>query len=128
MYLLEAGLEVLHQQSNEWRSEVAFWKDELSFFYKLIAKNKNNKMPSGSKSAIEKTEGELSKIISGELDELQKEVDLHEYFLSQMLGTRKADQRDYRENHKELTIKFTGFEKRFKSLKMEIFKLVESIN
>lgn len=126
-YLLEAGLEVLHQQSNEWRSEIAFWRDEVAFFYALVVRKTGKEVPVNSKSSIELIEAELIKITGGELDELQQEVDLHEYFLSHMLQARKEDQLDYREKHKQMAAKFDQFEKRFKALKMEIFKVVESL-
>jgi hypothetical protein len=37
-YLLEGSLEVLHQQTREWLSEMALWKDEIRFFRSLINK------------------------------------------------------------------------------------------
>ncbi|MBI2271118.1 MAG: hypothetical protein HYU69_12300 [Bacteroidetes bacterium] len=126
-YLLEAGLEVLHQQSNEWRSEIAFWRDETAFFYALVVRKTGKEVPVNSKKSLELIEAELIRITGGELDELQQEVDLHEYFLSHMLQIRKEDQMDYREKHKQMAAKFDSFEKRFKALKKEIFKVVESL-
>ena len=41
-YLLEAGLEVFHGQSNEWLNEIAFWKDESAFLFTLIVKKHLN--------------------------------------------------------------------------------------
>ena len=55
-YLLEAGLDVLHEQSIEWLNEIAFWRDETAFFYSLVAKKTLEAVPVKAKSYIEKTE------------------------------------------------------------------------
>src|ERR1035438_9457025 len=100
MYLLEAGLEVLHQQTNEWRSDLQFWKEEIPFFLNLVERDKNQQIPKTSKASMEKIEGELLQIITEEIDQLNLEVDLHEYFLCKMMETPEKDQQDYREKHK----------------------------
>lgn len=127
-YLLEAGLEVLHEQSNEWLSEIAFWKDEAAFFYSLVVKKTLKSVPVNAKSNIESIEKELINITGGELDELQKEVELHEHFLSYLLESKHLNEDSYRNKHQQLILKFDQFEKRFKSLKREVFALVELIN
>ncbi|MBA3706528.1 MAG: hypothetical protein H0W84_11715 [Bacteroidetes bacterium] len=37
-YLLDAGLEILHEQSIEWLNDIEFWHDEIAFFYSLVIK------------------------------------------------------------------------------------------
>jgi hypothetical protein len=123
MYLLEAGLEVLHQETNEWRSDLQFWTEEIPFFLNLIRRDKNQSIPKSAKASLERIEGELLQIITEEIDKLNVEVELHEYFLCKMMETPEKDQQDYREKHKQLSIRVGEFEKRFKLLKMEIFKL-----
>lgn len=127
-YLLEAGLEVLHAQSNEWLNEIAFWKDESAFLYSLIVKKTLKSVPVNSKNSIEKIEKDLISITSGELDQLQKEVEHHEVFLNDLLESTYLPEANYRKEHEKLMIKFQQFEKRFKGLKSEVFKLVEQIN
>lgn len=39
-YILNGGDEILHQQSMEWLSEIAFWKDEAAFLYALLVNKK----------------------------------------------------------------------------------------
>lgn len=126
-YLLEAGLEVLHQQSMEWLSDIAFWKDEVAFFYALVVSKTLKELPVNAKDSIAKIEGELIRMTGGELDELQQEVEMHEYYLNQMLQSKREDQEAYREKHKQMAGKFERFEKQFKVLKKDIFKLVESL-
>ena len=45
--LLGAGLNVLHQESREWLSTVAFWKDETRFFTDLLNKREINETEYG---------------------------------------------------------------------------------
>jgi hypothetical protein len=127
-YLLEAGLEVLHAQSYEWLNEVAFWKDEAAFFYTLIVNKTLKYVPLNAKSSIEKIEKELISITGGDLDALQKEVEQHEVFLNDILESTYLREENYRKRHEQLTFKFQQFEKRFKDLKNEVFKLVKQID
>lgn len=128
VYLLEAGLEVLHAQSIEWLNEIAFWKDESAFLYALIVKKSLKSVPINSKSIIQKIEQELIAITGGELDQLQKEVEHHEVFLNDLLESTYLPESNYRKVHEQLTTRFQQFEKRFKDLKSDVFKLVEQID
>ncbi|HSH65632.1 MAG TPA: hypothetical protein VLB84_07505 [Bacteroidia bacterium] len=127
-YLLEAGLEVPHAQCNEWLNEIAFWRDESAFFYTLVINKKLKSVPVNAKSSINKIEQELLNITGGDLDALQKEVEQHETFLNDLLESKYMKEENYRKSHEQLTFKFYQFEKRFKDLKREVFKLVKKIN
>jgi hypothetical protein len=128
VYLLEAGLEVLHEQSNEWRNEIAFWRDEASFLYTLIVTKTIKSIPVDSKNNMDKIEKDLIKITGGEIDDLENKVIEHQKFLNYLIQCNEEDQKDYRDKHKELTKKLDYFEKRFKSLKKEVFSLVKKVN
>jgi hypothetical protein len=127
-YLLEAGLEVLHEQSKEWLSEIAFWRDEAAFFYTLVVKKTLSWVPIQAKDKIQKIEKELVSISGGELDELEKTVEEHETFLGDLLEGKLDDEKTYRDKHKQMSSKFNDFEKRFKSLKKDVFALAELID
>ncbi len=127
-YLLEAGLEVLHQQSREWLSEIIFWRDETAFFYSLIVKKTLKSVPLNAKNKIQKIENELIKITGADLGNLESEVIQHEHYLNRLILTNRLDEREYRNKHRELTLKFMEFEYRLKNLKKEVFNLVESID
>jgi len=66
--------------------------------------------------------------MGGELDDLKKAVQLHEKYLSILLESKREDEESYRVKHRELGLRFEQFEKRFKSLKKNVFALVEQIN
>jgi hypothetical protein len=124
-YLLEASLDVLHAQSVEWLSEIAFWRDETAFIYTLVLKKTLKSLPVNAESAIEQIESELILLSSGDLDDLEKAVEQHEIFLGDLLESKYLSERNYRGKHEQLMLKFCEFERRFKDLKREVFQLVE---
>ena len=128
MYLLDASLEVLQEQSNEWLNEIAFWRDELKFFNSLFTKKTFNVVPINSKNNIIKVENELKKIAAGELDELELLVKEHENFLGNLLEKNQGNEQSYKEKHRQLVQKFNLFENRLKSLKSEVFGLARIID
>lgn len=128
MLLLNAGLEVLHEQSREWLSEIAFWRDEAAFFYSLMVKKTLDFVPANAEQNISHIEKELISITSEDLNELQKSVERHESFLNDLLEHVNKDPKNYREEHSKLTAMFAAFEQRFKKLKKEVFAFVENID
>jgi hypothetical protein len=129
VYLLNAGIEVLHSQSNEWLSEIAFWRDETAFFYALVVNKTLTSVPIAAKEILQDIEKELVSINSGELVDLQKEVMKHEMNLSHLLKHQNdEEEEDYRREHRLMEIKFYEMERRFKTLKKVIFGLVKLTN
>ena len=54
-YMLDiAGLDLLHEQSRDWVSEIAFWRIEANFFYSLIIKKTIKPVPLKAKSLLKK--------------------------------------------------------------------------
>lgn len=127
MYLLDVDLEMLHEQSNEWMSEIAFFRDEAAFFYALILQKTFKSVPISAKKSIKRIEKELVSITVDELDILQKKVEQHEKFLSNLLITESHEEETYRKKHHALAQEFVQFEKRFKALKKDVFQTAEII-
>jgi hypothetical protein len=127
-YLLEGGLDVLHEQSNEWLEEINFWRDESAFYYAFMLTETNNWVPITSKNELKSIEGELISLTGGELDDLQKVVEEHERFLSDLMDKHPENESNYRNKHRQLAIRFVQFEKRFKYLKHDVFKLFKAVN
>lgn len=124
-HLLEAGIEALHSQSMEWLEDIAFWRDEAAFLYALEMRKTLISVPVDAKNKIQKIENELVKISGGDLDNLYNEVEKHEHYLDEMLESKREDEEEYREKHKQIADKVNTFEKRFRKLKKEIFDLVK---
>lgn len=126
-YLLEAGLEILHEQSNEWLNDISFWREEIAFFYAIIIKKTHASVPVDAKDALQQIEEELGLISGGELEKLQKEVEEHEKSLYMFLAKKTGNERAYRETHKKLVHEFEDFEKKFREIKRAIFNLIKLI-
>jgi len=126
-YLLDASLELLHKESEEWLNTVSFWRDEMAFYYILIAKNIPKDIPSKSKELKADIEDEITKIDTGELDYIQNSIEQHEWFLSRLLDSENIDEHLYREKHEELLMQIKRFENRIKRLKLDIFSLEKSL-
>ncbi|MGP8215047.1 MAG: hypothetical protein ACLQQ4_05745 [Bacteroidia bacterium] len=124
-YLLDLGLETLHEQSMEWVSDIAFWRDEVAFLYALEVKKTMRAVPVHAKDKLEHIENELIKLAGGDLDSLYDEVKAHEQFLNNLLESKREDEESYREKHVEIVQKVEAFNKRFKALKREIFDIVK---
>ncbi|MGC1243127.1 MAG: hypothetical protein WA874_16170 [Chryseosolibacter sp.] len=100
-YLLDASLEDLHTQSQEWIKEIDFWTDEITFFYKLLHKKETaNVFPARELAEIEKT---LIRINGEDMTRLRTEVMAHERLLSSVVrSTSLTDEQSYRESHRKL--------------------------
>ena len=126
-YLLEAPLEILHEESLEWIEEIEFWKNEVAFFLKLL-KQKSKQNPSDLKTPEAKgIEKHLIHVSVEKLEELKIEAQSHEQFLVKIMDNPKLDEHIYRLRHKTLSEIFKNFETEFKEMKKEIFQLVEGV-
>jgi hypothetical protein len=124
-YLLEAGLDVLHHESQEWLGELEFFKSELRFFGKLL----NSKV-----FALEKDQQRqhiytnMNKLSDSVLTELLLEVKSHEKSLAAVLLAKKdTDDAHYRAKHKELYQKVQQLKNDVRTLKMLVFVFVENL-
>ncbi|HXP48819.1 MAG TPA: hypothetical protein VN922_02635 [Bacteroidia bacterium] len=126
-YLLDLGLETLHEQSMEWISDIAFWRDEIAFLYALEISKTLKEVPISAKKRLETIENDLVKVAGGDLDSLYDDVTAHERFLNKLLESKREDEESYREKHAELAEKISYFNTHFRKLKREIFDLVKQI-
>ena len=123
-HLLEQPLENLHRESLEWLDEIAFWKDEIAFLYKVI-RQKTQKNPSEMKSIkMKELEKQLLHISTEDLDDLKDSIELHERYLSRLMDNIHLDESNFRFKHRRLSLKTTKFRDNFKNLKRKIFALI----
>lgn len=121
-FLLEAPLEILHEESMEWLEEIEFWKDEVAFFYKLMITKGERKPPTKSLLSIQ---NQIIYFSSEKLDDLKLEIQTHERFLSRMMKAIRQDEGAYRSKHRILSKNVSEFEKQFKEMKKKVFLLVK---
>lgn len=92
--VLEASLELLHQQSREWLHKISFWIDEYDVFYILIITITD--VPQKYKIKIDAKEKELfDRVLGNELKDLRKAIVQHENLLTQMLKSNHLDENSY---------------------------------
>ena len=85
-FLLEAPLEILHEESMEWLEEIEFWKDETAFFYTLMIKKSDKQPPTKSLLTIR---NHIMYLSSEKIDDLKLEIQTHERYLARMLKSAR---------------------------------------
>lgn len=123
-YLLDATLESLHAESVEWLNELAFWGDEMSFFYRLLHHKRFSKsFPTSEIAEIEKA---LVKLNVEELDKMKTDVASHERLLSSVYKSATlSDDRGYREAHRKLLRDMHALQEDIRKFKKSVFSFVE---
>ena len=124
-FLLGASLDILHHESTEWLGDIAFWKDELKFFDKLL-KQKNP--IEESKHAYMSMLEMLEKIHGDFINQLEEEVREHESMLAK-LEQNKAGQSDwdYREKHRRIKSRIEMMTNEFRAFKKVIFNYLKNL-
>jgi hypothetical protein len=118
-FLLGAGLDVLHQESQEWLDTIALWKDETRFFATLLQKRETKREKT---SELGKMLKNLDKIHADLFDYLADDIMRHERLLARLQQAEKglADI-DYRNQHRKLQNKMVFFESDFRDFKKMVF-------
>ena len=118
------ALESLHAEAMEWKSDVLFWQEEMSFFYKLLHKRfSQSAIPSIELAMLEK---ELIDISSVDLLNVKQDVEDHEAYLAQLMRDSMLQPQDsYREQHKEILKKIHVVLGRIKDYKTKLFSIVK---
>ena len=121
-YLLQAGLEVLHEQSLEYLKEIDFMKVEITFFNKLLNRNAGKQFPTEQAAALGKR---MIKFV-GTLPELRKKIVEHERWLSDIIKTDTLGrQESYRVIHRDLTNQMNRCREGFMRLKKKVFSFAK---
>jgi hypothetical protein len=122
-YLLDASLESLHQESQEWIREIEFWDDELTFFYKLLRQKESKRsFPPEDLAVIEK---ELVRINAEKMEPVRNGVLSHERLLSSVARSESLnEERVYREAHRRLLMEVLGLYGTIREFKKRVFKLM----
>lgn len=124
-YLLAASLEQLHHESKDWVKEVDFWKDEMSFFYKLLHSKTPPKSFPGK--ALASVDEKLVRINADLLDPLTHALRTHEQSLAMMVKTTSLQDEDsYRERHKSLLAQMQDAQHLIRSLKRYVFSFMQT--
>ena len=120
--LLGAGLNVLHQESREWLSTVAFWKDETRFFTDLLNKREINETEYG------KMLKNLDTVHENLFDYLSDDIVAHEKLLARLeKGEKGISDGNYRDQHRKINKRMEVFFEEFKDFKKMVFGYVRKL-
>lgn len=121
------SLEDLHQQSQNWLSTLAFWKDEIRFMHNLINKNFVYFFSKDQKGSLDALVNKISEIEETKLNILKSEVVNHEKNLSDhMKYNTDLDMQNFRLEHADITKHFDVFLNNYRLIKRELFRLAEN--
>ena len=127
-YLLEIGIEELHNDSKVWMSRIELWKRELEFFQKLL----DSYSVKFTSDEDKKTEDHFQNLIiyyNGELlDEYKQAVRRQVKNLGALIasqGSEEIDQAGFRNQQIELKRKVDSFDREFRKYKHEFFAFIE---
>jgi hypothetical protein len=124
--LLEAPLETLHRQSLEWLQEIEFNKDEIAFYYSLLAGKTPWIISHERPDELRSEKNQLIYTHVSLLDALKIEVEAHERFLAKMMNNIPLNEDAYRTRHIQLMKKMENFEEEFRQTKAEVFAFVKA--
>ncbi|UAM97639.1 hypothetical protein K8354_15240 [Polaribacter litorisediminis] len=123
--LLEAGLNVLHFESVEWLDTIAFWKDEVKFFYKILSEKESSEKNNSDYHRMLKT---LDKIHLDLFDDLEHSIIEHEKLLSKIeQGHKGVSDYEYREKHRHIYARMDTFTNDFKNFKRVVFQYIKGL-
>jgi len=125
-YLLPPGLTELHQQTLDWESDLALWKQEFAIFERLINKYRKELHLKGELEELNHLRfllnyysydlvNSLSSRISEDKSRLKSLMDFQEH----------QDESAYRTEHEALAMRILTFEQEFICFKNDLYKLLE---
>ena len=126
-YGRQKSVEELHSDCKFWLSEIDFIKDEINFLEHLFGLNYIDFLEAGFEEKVEK----LIKKIKEEKNAVNKMYPLiqdHNNILADLMESKSAENNPtYLESHLKLEKLMDLYFEKFKSIKKEIFKVVEEI-
>ncbi len=127
-FLLEIGLENLHQECHTWLSQIDLWKVELTFFQKLMDSNSEKFTLKDQKKELDHFQN-LIIYYNGELlDQFRKKIRNQEKTLSSELKNKnRLDETIYRNQHRIITNEIKSLQYEYNLYKSDFFKFIEPI-
>lgn len=122
-YVIQTDLASLHQESQAWLSELAFWEDELSFLHKLLhSKLSRQAYPTDEIAELDKS---LITINSDKIEAIKTRVLHHERSLPSILEITSMKEEDkYRKIHRELHHKMIELYSIVKEFKVAVYAFI----
>jgi hypothetical protein len=127
-YLLKPGHDQLFLETKEWKSDLEFYKIELSFLEKLLDKTFLRITTRTESVELELLNKKIKETVLKKLIPLSDRISLHEkYFESLEEKTFSISEENIWEEHLNVNHEINTFIRDVKMLKHEIFIVVEKI-
>lgn len=124
-YILQPSLMDMHRNSLEWLSASMLWKQELSFFKKLLSEYAYNLTDLDDKKKVDHFDN-LIIYYDGELvDLLRKKLREHEGHLASMLQQENESDTQYYKEHEGLMKELKSFDSSFNELKHDFYRFID---
>jgi uncharacterized protein YfkK (UPF0435 family) len=126
--LEQLSLEELHQESRNWLSTIAFWKDEVRFMHNLINKNFVYFISKDQKGSLDALLNKVTEIEKEKLNALKTSVINHEKHLSDSLkNLTDLNINNFLDEHRKISKDFVSFKVNYRLFKGELFRLAEEV-
>ena len=126
-YILQPSLVSMHQQSLEWLSVSALWKQELNFFQKLLDQNSAKATSTELKKQMDHFQHIITYYGGEVVDGLRKKIRNHEKDLAGMLQCMNESDTQYFKNHEGVMSELLTFSKTYDQFKYEFFGFIEKM-
>ena len=126
-YILQPSLVSMHQQSLEWLSASALWKNELSFFQKLLDRYSVNAKSIDQKKQMDHFQHIITYYGGEVVDGLRKKVREHESDLANMLQSMNESDTQYFKDHERVMSELVTFSKTYDEFRYEFFGFMEEM-
>lgn len=121
-------LENFRHETKRWQSEIDFWKVEGQFFKRLLDIYSLKISNDEDRLAFSSFEEKLKQYIENVMNNLKKEIHLHEEYLSEVLDKKAfSEEYTYKLRHEKLAKNTAALKKEFVLFKERLYKFTDTI-
>ncbi len=121
-------LENFRHETKRWQSEIDFWKVEGLFFKRLLDIYSLKISNDDDRLAFSSFEEKLKQYIEHVMDNLKKDIHLHEEYLSEVLDKKAfSEEYTYKLRQEKLAKNTAALKKEFVMFKERLYKFTDTI-
>ncbi|MCG3165263.1 MAG: hypothetical protein POELPBGB_01025 [Bacteroidia bacterium] len=121
-------LENFRHETKRWQSEIDFWKVEGQFFKRLLDIYSLKISDDDDRLAFSSFEEKLKQYIEKIMDNLKKEIHLHEEYLTEIIDKKAfSEEYTYKLRHEKLAKSTAALKKEFVQFKERLYKFTDTI-
>ena len=126
-YILQPALIQKHKDSIDWLSSVAFWKDELSFFSKVLGDHSTDHQNINFKMQLDHFEHLINYYRFEVTEQLREKLIAHEMHLARMLRNHDESDLIYFREHDAVMDALRSFQTSMDELKLNFIQFIEGL-